>query len=725
MKLRYKLPLYYTIIWIICILAFWYIANNSKTLIIWFIQNNFNESTKSITQQVDLFMDEKINDINTLSKNWIINKYVNKKETQSLQSELYNYILINNSFNYIEIINNEWSIIWRSDLVRRDNTKYFYIIENESLKQIWKTNTEIKNIDNNIIYISDIIKNEFNQKSINIIVKKDKFTIKWNLKIDFIENIVKNNSLWNKSLFKIQNNISNDILTIENTIIENSDKSFFISKNKTKYNDWIISIKQSRSQAYKNLYSLFYSFIGLIIFIILAIIFLITVIYKNFSNPLSKLIKTVKEIAECDDIECSYDTDLDLTRNDEIWFLAKSFHKMLWNIRWNIKILNEYKWLIDESSLVSKCDKNWKITYVNDRFCEISDYTRKQLIWKNTSIIRHPDMSNEIFDDLWNTVNVKKIWKWVIKYKKKTWEAYWASMTVAPILDLKNNIIEYISIWNDITELEKTKQELKDSYNKLQDSTTKLIEKERIWKEFELAEQIQNDFLPKLNEINIEWLQVHFWVKAATEIWGDLYDVINQKSDPNKVLLYIWDVTWHWLISWMMMAVCNTLVYSLANQYNNMVDILTNLNSTLFNKLPNKVFITMLMLQYDIKTWTFCYLWAWHEKILIYRKKLDKIEEMKSWWDALWMFKTTKKNIEPNKLILSSWDIVLLYTDWITEARNKKWDFYWIEKFKDSFKSNSHRKIDALYTSMKKDLIDYTQWTELLDDITMFIIKKD
>ena len=56
-------------------------------------------------------------------------------------------------------------------------------------------------------------------------------------------------------------------------------------------------------------------------------------------------------------------------------------------------LLNEYKTAIDESSIVSKADKKGIITFVNDKFCEISGYSRDELIGKNHNIIRHPSMT--------------------------------------------------------------------------------------------------------------------------------------------------------------------------------------------------------------------------------------------------------------------------------------------------------------------------------------------
>lgn len=138
-----------------------------------------------------------------------------------------------------------------------------------------------------------------------------------------------------------------------------------------------------------------------------------------------------------------------------------------------IKLLNEHKLAIDHSNIISKTDINWNIVYVNDEFCRLSGYTSDELIWKSHNIIRHPDTPKETFKELWDTIQSKNVWKWNIKNKKKNWDAYWVKSTIVPILDENNNILEYIAIRTDITELELAREDLKESFEKLKELDTK------------------------------------------------------------------------------------------------------------------------------------------------------------------------------------------------------------------------------------------------------------
>jgi PAS domain S-box-containing protein len=129
------------------------------------------------------------------------------------------------------------------------------------------------------------------------------------------------------------------------------------------------------------------------------------------------------------------------------------------------KMLAEYKEAVDEGSYVSKTDLNGIITYVNDLFCQLSGYSKGELIGSPHSIVRHPDVSASVFKGMWKTIQSKKVWKGIIKNRKKNGEAYYVKSIIKPILDVDGNIIEYIAIRTDITELEAYKEILKENLN--------------------------------------------------------------------------------------------------------------------------------------------------------------------------------------------------------------------------------------------------------------------
>ncbi len=115
-------------------------------------------------------------------------------------------------------------------------------------------------------------------------------------------------------------------------------------------------------------------------------------------------------------------------------------------------LLQEYKNAIDVSAIVSKASLDGKITYANDEFCKISEYTREELIGNNHRILRHPDQPKEEFIRLWKTITSKKVYKGTLKNISKTGKVYYVDATIAPILDKEGNILEYLAIRYNVTD---------------------------------------------------------------------------------------------------------------------------------------------------------------------------------------------------------------------------------------------------------------------------------
>ncbi|MDY0238248.1 MAG: EAL domain-containing protein [Campylobacterales bacterium] len=117
-----------------------------------------------------------------------------------------------------------------------------------------------------------------------------------------------------------------------------------------------------------------------------------------------------------------------------------------------------YKIALDESSIVSKSDLAGKITYGNRKFEEITGYTASEYIGKPHNLNRHPDTPKKVFKEMWETIKAKKIWKGILKNRKKDGSPYWVNMTILPILDEDGEIVEYIGVRHDITTIIKQQQ---------------------------------------------------------------------------------------------------------------------------------------------------------------------------------------------------------------------------------------------------------------------------
>ncbi len=137
-------------------------------------------------------------------------------------------------------------------------------------------------------------------------------------------------------------------------------------------------------------------------------------------------------------------------------------------------LLSQYQKIVDLSAIVTKTDTSGVITYVNKKFCDISQYSKEELIGKNHNIIRHKDMDKEAFRDLWETISAKRVWRGKVKNRKKDGSYYIVDATIMPILDNSGEIIEYVALRYDITELEEyrknTEEKLFYAKNDLRES---------------------------------------------------------------------------------------------------------------------------------------------------------------------------------------------------------------------------------------------------------------
>lgn len=130
------------------------------------------------------------------------------------------------------------------------------------------------------------------------------------------------------------------------------------------------------------------------------------------------------------------------------------------------ELAHQYKEIFEENYIISKTDNRGNITYVNDEFLRVHGFTMDQVIGQTHRIIKNEFTDESVFQDLWRTITSGKKWKGIISYTTTTYDIKWLSVIIYPILK-DGEIVEYLAIRQDITELKDMQQCVQDSQKEL------------------------------------------------------------------------------------------------------------------------------------------------------------------------------------------------------------------------------------------------------------------
>ncbi len=150
-----------------------------------------------------------------------------------------------------------------------------------------------------------------------------------------------------------------------------------------------------------------------------------------------------------------YSTHLDLHPGypPELRDTAQAFNHMGEAIGTLLNAIKEEQKALYHAAIVSETDLSGAITYVNDLFCEISGYSRAELIGQNHRLMRSHEHSPEFFTGLWEVISQGRIWQGEVCNRAKNGQPYWATTTITPILGDDGLPCKYLSIRFDITAL--------------------------------------------------------------------------------------------------------------------------------------------------------------------------------------------------------------------------------------------------------------------------------
>lgn len=266
---------------------------------------------------------------------------------------------------------------------------------------------------------------------------------------------------------------------------------------------------------------------------------------------------------------------------------------------------------------------------------------------------------------------------------------------------------------------------VKEMAIKLKVAREELVEKERMEKEMQIAREIQHTLLPQ-SIPETPGFQIDAYYESAKEVGGDYYDYI--EIDKDHFGIVIADVSGKGVAGSLIMTMVRTIMRMEAIKNPSPHNLLSITNGVLRDDIPEGMFITLFYVSVDIPSGEITFSCAGHNPAFLYNSYTESMLILKPKGPPLgiplYNEKEFASRLIEEKQIFNHSDILLLYTDGITEAMNKNKEQFGEERLKKLLSENGKKDVYELKKILLSALEDFTGGAPQSDDITFVLLKK-
>jgi sigma-B regulation protein RsbU (phosphoserine phosphatase) len=250
------------------------------------------------------------------------------------------------------------------------------------------------------------------------------------------------------------------------------------------------------------------------------------------------------------------------------------------------------------------------------------------------------------------------------------------------------------------------------------------IEKGRIESELQMARDVQFSFIPRHTPEIAGW-ELAAWWQPAREVSGDFYDFIPiaaTATEPQPLGLTIADVSDKGMEAAMFMVLTRSTVRASISPNCSPASSITSANRLISSDSPGGMFVTLFYAQLNPGSGEFCYVNAGHNPPLLYRKSRNRFSLLARTGMALGV--EAEERYEQRTEIIESGDFIFLYTDGITDATNRKGDYFGEERLNRILRENRRSSAGEIVAAFEDALNEFVGSSTPFDDITALVLRR-
>ena len=420
---------------------------------------------------------------------------------------------------------------------------------------------------------------------------------------------------------------------------------------------------------------------------------------RTVTRPLAAITGVMREVAATGDLTRKIPLRSRSWQDEDTRLLASTFNTLTDSIARSEEERLRLSSAVEQTAdTVFITNRDGVIEYVNPAFEATTGYSREEAIGQTPRILKSGQTSPQYYAQLWSTILAGATFRSNTLNRKKSGELYHAEQTITPVKGSDGNIIHFVAVVKDMTDrFKRQAQEIEMQY----------------------ASQIQQKLYPAAAP-RVEGYDIAGAVFPAKATCGDYFDYVPLAEDG--LGLVIGDVCGHGLGPALIMAATRSYLRFLSNSRSNPGQIFAIINDALFADLESNHYVAMVLVRLETRSNRFSYANAGHVSGYLLDREGEVKTVLSSTGVPLGMFPSQQYGCRED-LTLESGDLVVLFTDGISEAEDGAGNVFGAENALRAIRAHRHEPAEQIVQCLCRTVHDFVGAAPQQDDITVVVCK--